>query len=1129
MATNNSRDVKMRLSVETLGEENIRKLAGELDALSAESKSTSASFDVAGVAAGRLEETLAELVSTTKAQRDAEASAQTEIKTTRTALDDQRDALARLRIEYATAGGNADKFKSDVLQLRTAILDSKSALRQKQDALASAAAGARAAGAAEQELTVQIKNAADAARQAGEKISDAFSTLGVRSADDMRNEILHIREAMEAVSESAGSTGEEIDSAFEAGNERIADIELELRRMNGTLTLSDRLAAMFSNSIGQFAAGNLIADGVGYLVNKVKELGIAFVATIADAQQMTRALNAIYKDTQVAGQQFHFLRDTAMAAGVSVSDMADSFTRFSAATHASNISLQVSNEMFESVTRAAGTLGLSGDQASGTLDALAQMASKGVVSMEELRQQLGDRLPGALSLAEKGLGLADGQLINLVESGSLATRDFFPAFARALKDMHGEVSGLTASYNQLKNALSVTAEGAGDSGWATILSGALAILTAAIGAVVMPLQWFSEYMLLAGKAAVSLFGALRGDVGALDFFSEEVDKANKRMGATAVAFGLASGILERKTDTTKKATTAEEAHNQALAKTGTDAAQASLSISTTAKAQQAQAYAAKLAADNTLDHSSRLVQLTAYIDGLLGAQAKEIDASGKLADAAKIEGDSLVKLTELQGQQALTLDAQVSAALKNVAALDQVATAHRTETELLTQKRDAFIQTALKQDEDVKQRQAVIDAIEKKIKVSAAETETSKATADAMRNEVEMRRLNVQAYKDNSARVGEFQKAVDAAQKTLDAMVIAEEAGKKSAADLAEAQGDVAKATYLLNDALKDTIANLDREARMKQASANLTIAKMNAELDNIKAMAEAARAMGNYELAAVLEIDARRKQIEIIEFSILAKEAEAKATIKGLEIERAALDMKDPMLKAKQDEIDIRLANAKAKLVEAGAGKDVIAALEREIQKIRENGVERKKNTGGQDDNTGSRHRNTGAIDAQTSALEQQNATQERANAAVEKAIALENKRQGLDKQGFSTNTNGDRVVMQGANTNPVKNSLTGQWHNLDENGKWQNLGPDMPVQKDGKWVAGGRGAAAGLAGAQDAGSGGFATPTAQSTSASKTVTVNINVPGRQSRAVNVVSQNDANTLTSMLRDLESAAGVSS
>ena len=50
------------------------------------------------------------------------------------------------------------------------------------------------------------------------------------------------------------------------------------------------------------------------------------------------------------------------------------------------------------------------------MSALAQMASKGTVSMEELRQQLGDRLPGALGLAAKGLGITEQELIKLVSA-----------------------------------------------------------------------------------------------------------------------------------------------------------------------------------------------------------------------------------------------------------------------------------------------------------------------------------------------------------------------------------------------------------------------------------------------------------------------------------------------------------------------------------------------------------------------------------------------------------------------------------------------------------------------------------------------------------------------------------------
>lgn len=55
-------------------------------------------------------------------------------------------------------------------------------------------------------------------------------------------------------------------------------------------------------------------------------------------------------------------------------------------------------------------------------------------------------------------------------------------------------------------------------------------------------------------------------------------------------------------------------------------------------------------------------------------------------------------------------------------------------------------------------------------------------------------------------------------------------------------------------------------------------------------------------------------------------------------------------------------------------------------------------------------------------SALERQNAAQQRSNAATEQAIALENKRRGVDAEGFSTDKSGNRIVAGGD-----LNTLTG------------------------------------------------------------------------------------------------------
>ena len=146
-------------------------------------------------------------------------------------------------------------------------------------------------------------------------------------------------------------------------------------------------------------------------------------------------------------------------------------------------------------------MGLSGERVSLVLQALGQMAAKGTVSMEELRQQLGESLPGALSLSAKGLGLTEAQLIKLVESGGLAARDLFPALAKSLREMQGETEGVTSSWERLKNALTISSQNAGDAGGMPLLTLSIKALGAVVAAVVLPLTAFAEVVFGVAKAA----------------------------------------------------------------------------------------------------------------------------------------------------------------------------------------------------------------------------------------------------------------------------------------------------------------------------------------------------------------------------------------------------------------------------------------------------------------------------------------------------------------------------------------------------------------------------------------------------------------------------------------------------
>lgn len=996
----------------------------------------------------------------------------------------------------------------------------------------------------------QAAQTANEARIAAERISNAFSTLGVRSAQELETEIANVRASMETIRTTAGLTGNALNTSFAAGEARIRQLERDLRELNGQLTISDRLAGLFHNSMGQIAVGNVVADAVGYLVNKVKELAVAFVSTIAQTDQMRKALMAVYKDSTTAASQFEFLRKTANDAGVAVGDIGQAFVRFSASTQASGIGLQTTNALFAAVTRAAGTLGLSGEQVTGMLEALSQMASKGTVSMEELRQQLGDRLPGALSLVAKGLGLTDGALIKLVESGGLAARDLFPALTTALGQMQGETDGLIPSYERLKNVLTETAQNAGDSGWTALLIVGLKALTALVGVIVLPLSALSEILLGAAKSAGILVGALVTLTNPTEALGRVVTDAAARQGKLTEAFDQAAFG-------TGKASDALSVHNERLMQVGTAAAQASESIGATARAQEAQAFATKLASDSTLDLSSKIVQLKAFIDQKLASQEKEIEASHKLAKAAQIQGASLVDLAKLRGSDYASLEAQVQASDLYAAALTRSADAQRAETELLVLKRDEIIKTAIAQDGSTKARQIEIDAIEKKIKTSQAETEQSAQAAAAAEQEAATRHLAVKTYQDNAAAIGEFRQAMELANRTLEATAALEKDGWATKEQVAVAARRAAEATNLYNDAVQDTVKAIDLESRARAANNNLALTKLELEQRNSNSLAQAARAAGDYSAALYYEIEARRKEIDMIRLKSEAMRLEADATLKALAIERDALDQTDPLLKQKQAEIDIRIANAKAKLLEADAGKQAIEALEREITALYTSSQQ-------QNTNTGSRSGNTTAIYGQTQALREQIQVlgefadaQDLANRGHQgdSVVNADGTRTYKDASGALGSTG----VMQGYTISAEQNHLndflggkasinTNDAAFIEANYKAAQANLQTSQQYSTFTSTDGMNsalkdfreatrayealkAAQGGSGGARAGIGGSGTATSAPTTASAaqpaTQTVNINIGGR-STAVSVASDADAKALTAVLRQLESAAGVS-
>lgn len=180
----------------------------------------------------------------------------------------------------------------------------------------------------------------------------------------------------------------------------------------------------------------------------------AFFRQTRELDQLNFAMSTVIKSSTELAQTQEFLSETALAYGGDLLVLSERYIKFRAAAMQSNISAQETQKIYDSVSKAAGTLGLKTDELTGVYLALEQMISKGKVTTEELRRQLGERLPGAFGIMANALGVTIPQLDKMLKKGEVLSKDALPKFAVALEKAYGieslkKIDNLAAAQGRL--------------------------------------------------------------------------------------------------------------------------------------------------------------------------------------------------------------------------------------------------------------------------------------------------------------------------------------------------------------------------------------------------------------------------------------------------------------------------------------------------------------------------------------------------------------------------------------------------------------------------------------------------------------------------------------------------------
>ena len=182
-----------------------------------------------------------------------------------------------------------------------------------------------------------------------------------------------------------------------------------------------------------------------------------FVKANMEMQALENRLGAAIGKFTDTAEEMSYLRSEADRTGQNFRTLTDSYAGFSAATTRAGISVEGTREIFKNFNETAISLKLSNEKTKLVFLALEQMASKGKVSMEELRRQLGDALPGAMEIAARSMGMTTAAFNDAVSKGEIMSADFLPKFSRAVREELGgsfdtASEQLAANLNRMFNA-----------------------------------------------------------------------------------------------------------------------------------------------------------------------------------------------------------------------------------------------------------------------------------------------------------------------------------------------------------------------------------------------------------------------------------------------------------------------------------------------------------------------------------------------------------------------------------------------------------------------------------------------------------------------------------------------------
>lgn len=359
------------------------------------------------------------------------------LRQARTEYSNARTAVAALTTQMRAGGG-------DAAELSKQLTAADATLKRAAGSISQQVSVTRELRAALKEAGVDTANLGAAEKQLVDNVNSATSSLGRLNAAYKANG---------AAAESAGK---------------------------GTFKFFDNTRTTLSYT--QRLRGELIAMATAYIgLNAAVELGKSSLEaynTLAKTQSALIAANG--GDVKAAADDYAYLRAAADRIGISFKETSLAFAKFSIAARSYGLTAQETRFTFEKFAEASTKAGLSGSEFEGVLKALEQMLSKGTIQAEELRGQLGDRLPGAFVKMAAAIGVTTAELGKLMEGNAVLADNVINLareYDKSFKGVDDGTLNLIKAQARFSNAQTDFLKSIADSGFAEAFTNVLNRLT----------------------------------------------------------------------------------------------------------------------------------------------------------------------------------------------------------------------------------------------------------------------------------------------------------------------------------------------------------------------------------------------------------------------------------------------------------------------------------------------------------------------------------------------------------------------------------------------------------------------------------------------------------------------------